>query len=110
MSRHTMSVQAAGAGSHSPRVGGGGRVAVFRAALVSTRTVLEILPSYLRCCPPNISSVTRDHDDCANSLTGGGVPTHFAGHVLRPHLHTGIPAYRLHRAVAGDNARRQNSS
>src|SRR5688572_16265218 len=55
MSRHTMSVQAAGAGSHSPRVGGGGRVAVFRAALVSTRTVLEILPSYLRCCPPNIS-------------------------------------------------------
>ena len=46
--------------------------------------VLEIFPSYVRCCPPNISSVTRDHDDCANSLTGGGLPTHFAGHVVPP--------------------------
>ena len=27
-----------------------------------------------------------------------------------PHLHTGIPAYRPHRAAARDGARRQNSS
>ena len=27
-----------------------------------------------------------------------------------PHLHTGIPAYRRHRAVAGEGARRQNSA
>jgi hypothetical protein len=27
-----------------------------------------------------------------------------------PHLHTGIPAFRHHRAAAGAEARRQNSS
>ena len=54
------------------------------------------LPARPTVLPPNISSVTRDHDDCANSLTGGGLPTHFAGHVLRPttspHKHSRIQA------------------
>jgi hypothetical protein len=69
---------------------------VSRAASVSTLTALEIFSSFVRCCPPNISSVTRDHDDCANSLAGGGLPTHFAGHALRPttspHRHSRIEA------------------
>jgi hypothetical protein len=30
--------------------------------------------------------------------------------IRRPHLHTGIPAYRHHRAAVCDGARRQNSS
>jgi hypothetical protein len=48
----------------------------------------------------------------ANSRrTGDGSPIHFAGHDPRgPRLHTGIPAYRHHRAAARRGARRQNSS
>ena len=38
----------------------------------------------------------RDHDDCANSLAGGGLSTHFAGYALRPttspHRHARIQA------------------
>ena len=79
----------------SAKVGGGGRVPVARAASVSI-LLCSNNSCYGRCCPPNISSVTRDHDDYANSLRGGGLPTHFAGHVVRPttspHRHSRIRA------------------
>src|SRR5262249_29639213 len=114
VSRDTFSVQA-GAGSHQLKVGGGGRA-------VSVQTL-----SAFRCPTPQRSK------SFTASMTVG--PTkHLFGHtgtmmtransrrreagclfilpgtLNGPYLHTGIPADRPHRAVAGAGARRQNSA
>jgi hypothetical protein len=96
-SRHTLIVQAAGAGSHKPRVGGGGRVsgaARFecplpqRSIFIASVTVLPTKHLFGH----NGTMMTR-----ANSRrTGGGSPIHFAGHKGLDHIstqalpHTGI--------------------
>ena len=103
VSRDTFSVQAAGAGSHKPRVGGGGRVAGGERCRMSTPQRSKRLTASLTVLP---TKHLFGHDGTmmtrANSRrTGGGSPIHFAGHRFAgPHLHTGIPAYRPHRAVA----------
>src|SRR5262245_3165799 len=101
LSRDTISVQAAGAGSQKPRVGGGGRTSIVgqRVPVVHASTLACVSQHQRRCCPPNISSVTTDHDDlCELPSMGGGSPIHSAGHSTLDHVraqafpHTGITA------------------
>src|SRR5262245_64371910 len=64
LSRDTLSVQAAGAGSQKPRVGGGGRTSIVgqRFPVVHASTLACVSQHQQRGCPQNISSVTTDHD------------------------------------------------
>src|SRR5215471_713948 len=68
---------------------------------VSTRLAQPRVPSSLRCCPPNISSILTDHDEVfelpgyprrAGSLINRPVTSHHSGLQASPH--------RLHRFVA----------
>src|SRR5439155_18114910 len=95
LSRHTFSVQAAGAGSHKPRVGGGGRGNDLRCSF-DVHSQRSIRATASRRCPaPNISSVTVDHDDSCElpPREGGGSPNQCFGHSrTRTSANTGIPA------------------
>ncbi len=93
MSRHTSSVQAAGAGSHKPRAGGGGRGNDRRIPFdVHSPRSIRVTASR-RCPAPNISSVTVDHDDSCElpPREGGGSPNQCFGH-SRTNANPGIPA------------------
>jgi hypothetical protein len=92
-SRHTVSVQAAGAGSHKPRVGGGGRARSPRSHSVSTLSARSVSLHHDGVSAPNISSVTVDHDDSCElpPREGGGSPNQCCGH-SRTSANTSIPA------------------
>ena len=105
LSRDTFSVQAAGAGSHKPRVGGGGRASVGQRCRVSTPQRSKIFHSINDGVAHQTSLRSqRDHDDsCELPCTGGGSPIHFAGHDRRttsPHRHPRIQASPLRRSCA----------
>ena len=113
VSRDTFPVQAAGAGSHKPRVGGGGRNR-RRCALSDVHTSTLETSHYIKNGVAHQTSLRSRR----TMMTRANSRRREAGRLFilpvtscgRPHLHTGIPAYRPHRAVAGDSARRQNSS
>src|SRR4030081_1334881 len=95
MSRHTFSVQAAGAGSHKPK---SWRRRPWRRSLhsfdVHSQRSIRVTASR-RCPTPNISSVTVDHDDSCElpPPEGGGSPNQCCGHSrTRTRADTGIPA------------------
>src|SRR4030081_2797098 len=95
MSRHTFSVQAAGAGSHKPK---SWRRRPWRRSLhsfdVHSQRSIRVTASR-RCPTPNISSVTVDHDDSCElpPREGDGSPNQCCGHSrTRTRADTGIPA------------------
>src|SRR5687767_15091508 len=95
VSRHTLSAQAAGAGSHQLGVGGGGRVRASRAFQGCPRLNARMFHSLTNGVAHQTSLRSqRTMMTRANSrLTGGGSPIHFAGHRSSgPRLHAGIPA------------------
>src|SRR2546428_3302825 len=78
----------------SQRVGGGGRRSVAAVFDVHARRSIRVTASR-RCHPPNISSVTVDHDDSCElpPREGGGSPNQCSGHSrTRTNANTGIPA------------------
>src|SRR2546425_4555930 len=95
MSRHTFSVQAAGAGSHKPK--SWWRRPWQRSPRsfdVHSQRSIRVTASR-RCPAPNISSVTADHDDSCELAPseGGGSPNQCCGHSrTRTRADTGIPA------------------
>lgn len=113
VSRHTLSVQAAVAGSHKLRVGGGGRVCsaqTFSVLRMSTRNARN-----LRCITA-VLPTKHLFGHTGTMMTRANSRRREAGRLFilpgtlnGPYLHTGIPADRRHRAVAGAGARRQNS-
>ena len=114
VSRHTLSVQAAVAGSHKLRVGGGGRVFRLRRSpfsdvrpqrSTSLRGSLTVLPTK-HLFGHTGTMTTRANSRCRQAGRLFILPVTIRG----PHLHTGIPAYRHHHAAAREGARRQNSS
>ena len=112
VSRDTFSVQAAGAGSHKPRGGGGGRVTDGQRIRMSAPQRSKSLTASMTVLPTkhlfghNGTMMTRANSRRREAGRLFILPVTIHG----PHLHTGIPAYRPHRAVAGAEARRQNSS
>src|SRR3989441_8003546 len=95
MSRHTFTVQAAGAGSHKPK---SWRRRPWqrspRSFDVHSQRSIRVTASR-RCPAPNISSVTVDHDDSCElpPREGGGSPNQCFGHSrTRTSANTGIPA------------------
>jgi hypothetical protein len=109
LSRDTFSVQAAGAGSHKPRVGGGGRVSVGQRCRMSTPQRSTICHRINNGVAHQTSLRSqRDHDDsCELPSTGGGAPIHFAGHDRRttsPHRQPRIQASPLRRSCRSATA------
>jgi len=109
------SAQAAVAGSHKLRVGGGGRVFRLRRSpfsdvrpqrSTSLRGSLTVLPTK-HLFGHTGTMTTRANSRCRQAGRLFILPVTIDG----PHLHTGIPAYRHRRAAAADDcARRQNSA
>src|SRR4029453_8272883 len=109
VSRDTFSDQAAGAGSLKPRVGGGGRVTDGQRFWMSNTQRSKSFTASMTVLPTkhlfghNGTMMPRANSRRREAGRLFILPVTIHG----PYLHTGIPAYRPHRAVAGAEARRQ---